>query len=158
MWDYFWHVVTETSQRDGNELDFAGGGDVRLKLCCSFKVISSMKHLAFFLFVFAQNYICEKEKSASKERVTFASLLHVITTMSSDWICSVHWLKCSLLVVELFKTTNVPQSRHRPLVPGQSMLSLSMSDSKGHKWLTSDATIRSINCSANELDIHWCIV
>lgn len=39
----------------------------------------------------------------------------------------------------------------------KSMLSLFMSDSKRHKWLTCDAIISSINSSANEHDIVCCI-
>lgn len=75
-------VVTETSQRDRNERGFAGGGDVRLKLCCSFRnKIQSRKCYASFLFAFVQRFIHRKSK---KSRMTFSSSLYVITIMSGD--------------------------------------------------------------------------
>lgn len=113
MWDYVWCVVTETSRRDRNKLDFAGGGDAKMKLCWSsetiFRVISSMKHVSYFLFC-----ICIGKGLLSPQRY------HVITTVPGDWMRSIHWLKCSLLVVELVKTSNMPQSTDRPLELGRS--------------------------------------
>lgn len=155
MWDYFWHVWSLRHHSETGMNSAGGVGDVRLKLCCSletiFKVLSSRKHLASFSICIYMG----KGLLSPRCYMWLPPCLVTEYVLSTGWNAACWWLNYS-------KPPTCPKaetdhsSRAGHFI--KSMLSLFMSDSKRHKWLTCDAVISSISGSANEHDIHWCVV
>lgn len=77
--------------------------------------MSSRRHFASSLFC-----IC------IEKRLLSSHCYLVITSVSGDWISSVRRLKCSLLVVELVKTTDMPKV-DRPLQPAGHFIKSTLS-------------------------------
>lgn len=102
-------AVTETSQRDRNKLEFAGGGDVGLKLCCSFRntIQSNSRRETFFLFFCCFYLHLLKSSCAKRKNLTGKGLLYSHCYMwsppclvsehvlSTGWNAACWWLNYS---------------------------------------------------------------